>query len=569
MHRWFLIICLLFVSLVGDAKISLPDSLLTITKAYTYNITSPDTAQAILDAVRERKVEPEWRIDFAEGDLNLNMRCYHKALAFYERVRKEPVLRDSTRLQLLLLKYQMDCYDALIDADKLTHAIIRLRNLSQSCGDKAFEAMTFFTSGKWHHYNGQKEKGYDYCQKAVEMMKATDYANKHIELRTFYAELLRMYARDRRFDDALRMSKLQEQEALQPSPVIMLKARERALRQVYALRASVLAMAGRMAEADKAYAAWKKTSVGNPVNDMDIYDYLRLSRHKEEALGTITRYREFIQAQGDTISYRMLSVLNKEALLYMDMGEYEKAEASGTSVNRIAHSLHTKRLGEHMQTTYELLDEQNNSNKKTLWLSLLSVVVVMLFIISLIILYYVRKARHRNLFLLKVLNGLDAYRRAVINGETPTSPEAVAAIETIRSLQLPEDLPQGKENDPDDEDRQLYVEMDKKVTSERLFLKPGLGREDLMRLIGVDKNRFGKMISKYSDASNTSVYINIKRAEYGAQLLLVHPEYTIATVASECGMSNTVTFNRTFKEIYNMTPSEYREKMNDILQAEK
>ena len=29
-------------------------------------------------------------------------------------------------------------------------------------------------------------------------------------------------------------------------------------------------------------------------------------------------------------------------------------------------------------------------------------------------------------------------------------------------------------------------------------------------------------------------------------------------------MSNTVTFNRTFKEMYNMTPSEYREKMNSI-----
>jgi AraC-like DNA-binding protein len=85
-----------------------------------------------------------------------------------------------------------------------------------------------------------------------------------------------------------------------------------------------------------------------------------------------------------------------------------------------------------------------------------------------------------------------------------------------------------------------------------------------MRLIGVDKNRFGKMMSKYSDASNTSVYINIKRVEYGAQLLLEHPDYTIATVATECGMSNTVTFNRTFKEIYNMTPSEYREKIGRV-----
>ena len=95
--------------------------------------------------------------------------------------------------------------------------------------------------------------------------------------------------------------------------------------------------------------------------------------------------------------------------------------------------------------------------------------------------------------------------------------------------------------------------MDTQVTRDRLFLKPGLGRDDLMRLIGVDKNRFGKMMSKYSDASNTSVYINIKRVQYGA-----------VTVATECGMSNTVTFNRTFKEIYNMTPSEYREKMTAI-----
>ena len=107
--------------------------------------------------------------------------------------------------------------------------------------------------------------------------------------------------------------------------------------------------------------------------------------------------------------------------------------------------------------------------------------------------------------------------------------------------------------------------MDKQVTRDRLFLKPGLNREDLMRLIGVDKNRFGKMMSKYSDASNTSVYISSKRVEYGAKLLLEHPEYTISTVATECGMSNTVTFNRIFKDTYSMTPSEYREKMNGVL----
>lgn len=56
-----LIICLLFASLVGEAQIALPDSLLTVTKSYVYDITSPDTAQAILNTVRERQTEPVWR----------------------------------------------------------------------------------------------------------------------------------------------------------------------------------------------------------------------------------------------------------------------------------------------------------------------------------------------------------------------------------------------------------------------------------------------------------------------------------------------------------------------------
>lgn len=569
MCRGFLTVCLLTVSLVGDAKVQLPDSLLTITKAYVYNISSPDTAQAILETIRERNLAPQWRVDFAEGDLNFNMRRYMKALPFYDRVQKSSALRDSTYLQLLLYKRQMDCYDALISGDQLTEVIFHLRKLAQSSHDKAFEAMTYFTSGKWHHYNGQKERGYGSCLKAVEMMKATDYVSKHVELRNFYAELLRMYARDKRYDDALRMSQLEEQEALQPSPATIQKARERGLRQVYALRASVLAMAGRMAEADKAYAAWQQTSVSNAVNDMDVFDYQRLSRHLPEALGTITRYREFLEAQHDTISYRMLSVLNKEALLYMEMGNYEKARESGTSVNRVAHSLHTKRMGEHMQTTYELLKEQEESHHRVLWLNVLAFVVLMLIILTAVVLYYVRNIHQRNLVLIKTLNGLEAYRRAVISGESLTSPKVVEAIETMRSVKLPNDLPTDKVEAPDDEDHRLFVEMDMQVTRDRLFLKPGLGREDLMRLIGVDKNRFGKMMGKYSDASNTSVYINMKRVEYGAKLLLEQPDYTIATVATECGMSNTVTFNRIFKETYNMTPSEYREKMGAALKAVK
>ena len=564
--RVYLIVCLLFVSLVGDAKIVVPDSLLDVKKSYLFFITSPDTAQAIINTLRERKAAPEWRLDLAEGDMHYNARRYLTALTYYNKVDGREEISDSTHIQLIILKRMMDCYDELLDSDHLVRTLMRLRNLAESNHNKAFEAMTYFTSGKWHHTNGQKKLGYTYCQDAMEMMKSSDYPSKHEELRNFYGEMVKMYARDGRYDDALHMSRLQEAETMYPSPIIIKKANERGLRQTFAIRASMLAKAGRMAEATQAYESWKNTTGGNDNDNKEIYDYLRLSNKDEEALDIVTRYRDFLYRRGDTLSVRMLSVLNREALLRVEMGDYEHVPNLGSLIGTIADSINIRRSSEQMQTTYHLLKEKNESQQRAQWITILTIVLAAVLIISLVILYYVRYIRHRNVELIKVLNGLDAYRRAVINGDSPTSPEVVAALAEMRKLKLPNDLSSEELGEPDDEDRRLYVEMDKQVTRDRLFLKPGLGREDLMRLIGVDKNRFGKMMSKYSDASNTSVYINMKRVEYGAKLLLEHPEYTIAAIASECGMSNTVTFNRTFKEVYNMTPSEYREKMNALLQ---
>lgn len=562
--RRIMFACLFLVSLDGDAQIVVPDSLLNTSKSYLYNITSPDTAQAIITAVRKRQLEPAWRIDYAEGELNYNMRRYRKAVSFFGHVKAESSLRDSTLLQLLINKRLMDCYDALNLHDDLVRSIFGLRKMAREHGNKAFESMAVFMSGKQHHYHGQIDQGYSSCLEGLEIMKETEYAYKHIVLRNYYAELLKMYVRDGRFEEAVHMSQHQEAEALYPSSVVVRKARERGLRRVYALRASMYAQAGRMAEADKAYADWKKTACGNAVDDMDIFDYLLLGHHYDEALDIIDRYRKFLYEQGDTTSFRMLDALNREALLHVDMGNYEQASVYGRQVAKVAHQLHVHMSGEQMQTTYNLLMEQSASKYKTKWLILLLVVLLMGCLVALAVLYYIRKERRRNREMTRMINVIDAYRRAVINAESPTSPEVVAAIEQLRAIKLPDDVSSNEVEEPDDEDRRLFVEMDTQVTRDRIFLKPGIGREDLMRLIGVDKNRFGKMMSKYSDASNTSVYINTKRVEYAAKLLLEHPEYTIATVASECGMSNTVTFNRTFKDTYNMTPSEYREKMSSI-----
>ena len=506
--------------------------------------------------------KPEWRKNYDQGEQYYEQRLFRKALSCYQRVEDDPAVSDSTNVQLFMLKRKADCYYALMDNEKLVETLYTLKTRAMKCGAKPFVSMALFLSGATHHYHGQKDKGYSYCLEALEMMKESDYPQKHVEMRDFYAKLIIMYARDGRYEEAERMSRHQEGEALYPTPGISEESRQCGLRQVYALRASMYAHAGQPKEADRAYAAWKKTAGCNPIDDINIYEYLELNHHYEEAHDILYQYRTFIAEQGDSISFRVLFALNRDALLHVKMGDYEKAADCGAQVASIAHQLHLLKSGEQMQTTYELIQKENESMTKSKWLMWLGFIIVLAALVTLGLIYYNRREHRHFRDMRRLVKVLEAYRQAIINGESTTSPAVVAAIEELRAIKLPSDVTKegNADEEPDDEDRRLFVEMDMKVSRDRLFLKPTLGRDDLMRLIGVDKNRFGKMMGKYSDASNASVYINIKRVTYGAQLLLEHPEYTIATVAVECGMSNTVTFNRTFKEIYNMTPSEYREK---------
>ena len=197
-------------------------------------------------------------------------------------------------------------------------------------------------------------------------------------------------------------------------------------------------------------------------------------------------------------------------------------------------------------TFYQLLEKEKEVHQRNLMINWIASLLILVVLVVAIVIYYTRIIRQRNRVLTQVVQELDAYRHVKVDQtEKMVSPVS----EDVQTFSTPVEKPL-------DEDERLFVEMDSRVTREQLFLQPDLDREKLMHLIGLDKNRFGRMMSKY--ASNASVYINTKRVEYGAQLLVNHPEYTIASIAEMCGMRNTVTFNRTFKEVFGVTPSEYR-----------
>ena len=539
MRNLLLIVSLLSASLLSDARIVVPDSMLTIDHAY--RTAKTDTSMAIVQTMRERHLAPEWLLDMTEGDYFYATLDYTKATKLYERAYADKDSRSNPETEMELLKRLVHTHDILYNEDELVKYIHELRQKAIRHKNEAYLSTADFVYGKRTHYHRQKEKGYEICLKAVEMMKNSDYFRKYNELCNDYADLLLMYQEDGRYNDALRMSLLQEEAILHINGID--DGNKETMRFVYGLRASLLAKAGRQEEADQAYAEWKKAPNGNNIIDKAVLNYLIINKYYAEAHDIIHNYCQMLRTQKDNYSYRMITMLTTDAQVEARMGNYEEAAKHCQEIKSIADSLHIEKSTDLMQKTWDLIQKEEDVDTKNTILNILGILVLMGLTSGFMVVYYTHRIRRRNRFLIQILNSLEAYRNM--------------ANEDIKEPQ--EEPKKEEEQQPtSDENERLFVKLDGQITRDRLFLNPNFGRDDMARLIGVDKNRIGHIMSRYSDASNASVYINVKRVEYGAKLLLKHPEYTIAAIANECGMTNTVTFNRTFKEVYGMTPSEYR-----------
>lgn len=531
-----------FGSNVTNAAI--PDSLLSLRKAYRYNLVSPDTSLLILQTLRERDMAAEWEISAAEGDIYTNIRKYRRAVECHEKALKDPAIADSTRQIMRLYRRLMDDNDMLLEDEQVAYYIDKLTELAADCKDEGNLAMAQFTRGKYLHFHGDKQQGYEECLQAIERMKASDYHRKQIELRDFYIDLMRMYMGDKRYNDALRVTQLHEDAA---KAVTLPLADQRALRNVYGLRASLLANMGRMNEANQCYEQWKITEGGNEVDDRYILDYLMMSHHDREAIDVLHHLREFLRAECDTVNYWMLDFLNKDAILHTRLGEFEMASRNSDEISAISDSIRLRMSKETMGSAFDLIGEAKTIHKRNLLIKWLVAALILLAIIMAIIIYYNHIIRQRNEKLRRVLNGLEAYRKMM-------------AEQTEENV-LPKKSTEGSALD---ESRRLFVEMDAKITRERPFTDPNFGHEELIKFAGIEKERFERMINLYTNVKNSMSYINSRRSEYGAQLIVDNPNDTLTSIATRCGFNTKAEFISAFKFAFGISPKDYRDSITNL-----
>jgi AraC-like DNA-binding protein len=96
------------------------------------------------------------------------------------------------------------------------------------------------------------------------------------------------------------------------------------------------------------------------------------------------------------------------------------------------------------------------------------------------------------------------------------------------------------------------------IENEKLYLNPLFDRQTLIDITGLSKERIGAAFSHGGEYERLTTLVRELRLSHAVRLMNEHPEMSLEQVCTSSGFSNTVSFYRSFKTKFGMTPSEFR-----------
>ena len=469
---------------------------------------------------------------------------YNNALVFFQQAYNDPAVADDVNMQFQLLERIMRTHDILRHWKEMPESSYRLYTLAKEHSDSVYIAMALLMRGKRLHALGQTQEGLRVALDATEMLKRTDFKHKNHELANFHAILTKMYCSDGNYDEAMRMSEEQEHYVELSKESHPEEWYHRNLMRVYTIRLEILTKMGRLDEADSIYVKYGITPDTDPLCGTSVLAYYHARGMNDEILQFLNAAKRNLSQDGDTIGRNMQRLMGDIGNYYYSMGDYQRAAEYYAGTSRIADTLAARSLNSLTDEVHKAIDSERAIAKQNERLTIIIACVVLLVVILFLILRQALITRKKNQRMAATIQRLMHYREIVIqNGDRAEKEKDEVA-------------------DTSDEELRRFKEVDKRIMKECLFANPDFGRDDLMRLFGVDKNTLPGLINRITGTSVPG-YINIKRMEYAAKLIKENPNYTFEYIAELCGIKSSATFIRNFKTVYDMTPSEYRKQLNE------
>lgn len=142
----------------------------------------------------------------------------------------------------------------------------------------------------------------------------------------------------------------------------------------------------------------------------------------------------------------------------------------------------------------------------------------------------------------------------------------VAAMIIIIKLQAQKKIPspiksanQADLNSPTAQNdyRSIFAELDRLFTSNQWYLKPRLTLNDVSKSTGLQTREISRAINLVSEQSFNE-YVNRYRVDAVCTTLTTNKQTSLTDIAADAGFSSKASFNKVFKQIKGVTPSEYK-----------
>ena len=543
-------------------------------------IEKPKCALKLLDVAENKKSMPLRVIDelrsLSYRNLFMNKLAYvyaRKSYVLDSVYQKDPEHLLKMTVYLAELSFLMSKYN-----ESMNYALDGIAQ-SKRLEDRVSEARLLYCIGENNRMLSFKDKAYDYFDSAIDLLKGRKGVKEIGMLSSFYGGKMSYLMTDSLYEDASVMALEREKQIkkLETLPDVPKGLVDMQYGYLYSKWAYNCYMEKKYEQAEKYFAMYQSTEYSRtPDGKMYSIPYLLASKHYKQVIDNSQEFKELMRKQQDTINAQYMNVLEREVQAHMGMGNYKEAAILQGAIIAITDSINNRdkeNAALELNTMYDTSEKEDYIAKQAFQLKVRNITLTFLTCITLLTLFVLWRMwrfnhiiRYKNKILAKFINERLARKK---DSQSLDIDEQLMISQDIEDESILFDDQEeisdgtGKASGEEEENKKIFIELNRIVVQDQLYLSSELSREDLAQLVHLNNARFARMI-KECTGTNFNGYINDLRIDYAIKLLKLHPNYTIRAIADEVGFNSTPILYNLFKKKTGMTPYEFKKAQQSL-----
>ena len=543
-------------------------------------IEKPKCALKLLDVAENKNSMPLRVIDelrsLSYRNLFMNKLAYvyaRKSYVLDSVYQKDPEHLLKMTVYLAELSFLMSKYN-----ESMNYALDGIAQ-SKRLEDRVSEARLLYCIGENNRMLSFKDKAYDYFDSAIDLLKGRKGVKEIGMLSSFYGGKMSYLMTDSLYEDASVMALEREKQIkkLETLPDVPKGLVDMQYGYLYSKWAYNCYMEKKYEQAEKYFAMYQSTEYSRtPDGKMYSIPYLLVSKHYKQVIDNCQEFKELMRKQQDTINTQYMNVLEREVQAYMGMGNYKEAAVLQGAIIAITDSINNRdkeNAALELNTMYNTSEKEDYIAKQAFQLKIRNITLTFLTCITLLALFVLWRMwrfnhiiRYKNKILAKFINERLARKK---DGQSLNVDEQLMISQDIEDESILFDNQEevadeaSKVSGEEEENKKIFVELNRIVVQDQLYLSSELSREDLAQLVHLNNARFARMI-KECTGTNFNGYINDLRIDHAIKLLKLHPNYTIRAIADEAGFNSTPILYNLFKKKTGMTPYEFKKTQESL-----